>query len=105
MTFKNVIEKDIKKTFINVQEFSTIHTFDRQPVNCIVDDDKLVEQTLKSVVGTYKGVKMIHIAQSDLKGRPKNGAKVEFDNKMYTITDCIDNDGILTITLDINKAL
>lgn len=104
MTFNELVQKDIN-IFLNPGEFSTEHTFDGQKLNCIVDDDKLSEQNLKNAIGTYKGNKLLHIARADLKGRPKNGARVEFDKKIYTVTDCVENDGIFTITLDINKAL
>lgn len=104
MTFKDIISTDIKNVFLNLDEFGETHTIEGAEVTCIVDDDTLQQQAIKSATGTYLGKKLIHVARADLLGRPAVGANLKFDGKTYTVKDCINNDGILSITLDLIKA-
>lgn len=105
MNFKEHIKNDVCNVFFNCEDFAQKHTLDGRTILCIVDDDRLHEQTLKSAAGTYKGVKLIHVPKTELKGRPKQGARLEFDDRMYTVESCIEDDGVFTITLDTTKAL
>jgi len=103
MGFKEDVENDIS-FFLNSEEFAEPHNFEGVNIPCIVDDDALQQQKIKSASGTYVGKKLIHVKRADLKGRPAVDARILFDGKPYTVKDCIDNDGILSITLDIIKA-
>lgn len=103
MNFKDCINSDINSVFFNLNEFANVHTLDGAEIRCIVDDDRLNEQTLKSAQGTYMGVKLIHVPKTELKGRPKQGARLEFDGKIYTVESCIEDDGVFSITLDTTK--
>ena len=85
--------------FINADK----SVFDGYLIVCIVDDDLLKQNKLKSE--TYKGTKMIHVPKCQLKGVPiPYGDFVTFDGRSYTVTDVDDNAGMLTITLDINRS-
>lgn len=102
MTFKDEIANDLSE-FFNEDEFADYHNIEGDNVLCIVDDDSLQQQKIKSATGTYTGTKLIHVKRTALKGRPAVDARLLFDGKTYTVKDCIDNDGMLSITLDIVK--
>lgn len=104
MTLKDDIKKDIQNVFMNEEEFAEQHEFDGDLVTCIVDDDLLKQNKLKSE--TYKGTKMIHVPKCQLKGVPiPYGDFVTFDGRSYTVTDVDNNAGMVTITLDTNRSL
>jgi len=104
MPFKEQIATDIKNVFLNFSELADWHKIEYKDVLCIVDDDTLQQHKIKNAPGNYAGKKLIHVARADLKGRPAVDARLLFDGKTYTVKDCIDNEGILSITLDIIKA-
>ncbi len=105
MTFKDEVQNDIPSAFINFDEFATFHAFDNENILLIEDDDQLQQQGLKDAAGTYKGTKLLHVPSASLKGRPAIGARITYDTKTYTVKNVVDNEGILTITLDINKSI
>lgn len=99
MSLKDEFEADINETFVNSDEFATIHEFDGVEIECIVDDDKCLENKIKDAKGTYIASKMIFVPLSQLRGKPIQGAIVTFDDKKYEVTECIDAEGILEISL------
>ena len=103
MTFREDIQNDLENVFFNELEFATEHIFDGQPIICVLDDDLLQENKLKSATGTYKGVKMFHVSANQLQGRPAIGGRFAFDNENYYVTDCNESDGMYTITLSKTK--
>lgn len=103
MSLKDELENDLSE-FLNEDEFAEIHNIEGENIVCIVDDDSLQQQKIKSAAGTYVGKKLIHVKRTALKGRPAVDARLLFDGKHYTVKDCIDNDGMLSITLDTIKA-
>lgn len=103
MSFKDEIADDLA-IFLDEEEFAETHNIEGKDVVCIVDDDALQEQKIKSATGTYTGKKLIHVKGTALEGRPAVDGKLFFDGKPYTVKDCIDNNGMLSITLDIIKA-
>lgn len=101
MSFRDEILSDLHDVFINEDEHATLHTIDGKKVICIVDDDKLSENKIKS--GTYKGTKMIHVPLMDLDGLYVQGASIEFDGEPFVVSEVVDSDGMITLTLDINS--
>lgn len=103
MSFKDDILNDLDNVFFNELEFATEHEFDGKPIICVVDDDLLQEKKLKSATGTYSGVKTIHVSTNQLEGKPVVGSRFSFDSLKYYIKECIESDGLYTITLSANK--
>lgn len=103
MSFSDELISDLD-VFFNEEEFAETHEFDGDNIQCVIDDDLLQENKLKSTDGIYKGVKMFHVKASQLKGKPiTNGDKLTFDGEYYYVTDCVDTNGVYTITLSANK--
>lgn len=105
MNFKECVQDDIKNVFLNIDELAEMHEIDKREMPCIVDDDLLQQQSIKSATGTHKGKKLIHVAQDDFKGKiPALNSTISFDSSPYIVSDIIKNDGVLTILLDKNRA-
>ena len=103
MSFKDDILSDLDNVFFNLNEFATEHTFDGKAIVCVLDDDLLEENRLKSSTGIYKGVKMFHVSKNQLEGRPAIGGRFAFDDENYFVSDCKETDGMYTITLSKTK--
>lgn len=103
MSFLDDVENDLNNVFMNAEEFATEHEFDGKTITCVVDDDLLAQNKLKSGEGLYKGVKTFHVSTKQLEGQPAVDGRFSFDNEYYYVTDCLENAGMYTITLSKNK--
>ena len=105
MTFKELIAADTKNVFIYELEFSVEHML------CIVDNNELMARRVK-----YKcrskfyvdkvGIKdiLIYVRAEDFGVLPAIGRTLMFDGKPYVICDAVNECGIYSINLEMNKA-
>ena len=100
MSFKDLVKNDISNVFMNIDEFGETHNIDGEDVTCIVDDDKLKENAIKS--GTYKGEKLIYVPLTSLQGRYVQGARIELDGDTFYVSDTAEDMGMITLTLTKN---
>ena len=100
MSFKDLVENDISNVFMNIDELGETHNIDGEDITCIVDDDKLKENAIKS--GTYKGEKLIYVPLTSLQGLYVQGAKISFDGEDFYLADVANDMGMITLTLTKN---
>ena len=111
MTFKEQIAADTKNVFMNALEFSEEHIIDGRNMLCIVDNNELMARRVK-----YKfrskfyvdqvGIKdmLIYVRAEDFGALPAIGRTIIFDGKQYIICDAVNESGIYSINLEMNKA-
>lgn len=111
MTFKEQIAADTKNVFMNALEFSEEHIIDGRNMLCIVDNNELMARKVK-----YKfrskfyvdqvGIKdiLIYVRAEDFGALPAIGRTLIFDGKPYIICDAVNESGIYSINLEMNKA-
>ena len=111
MTFKEQIAADTKNVFMNELEFSEEHIIDGKEMLCIVDNNELMARRVK-----YKymskfyvdkvGIKdiLIYVRAEDFGVLPAIGRTLMFDGKPYVICDAVNECGIYSINLEMNKA-
>ena len=100
MSFKETISNDLFNVFMNVEEFGETHNIDGEDIACVVDDDKLKDNSIKS--GTYKGEKLIYVPLTSLQGLYVQGAKISFDGEDFYVADVANDMGMITLTLTKN---
>ena len=65
MTFKDIIKRDVQQTFLNVDEFSEIHTVNGKPMAVQIDNNEQIEREKRysqHMDGIYvKQLSLIHI--------------------------------------------
>ena len=103
MTFKEMLQKDIKNVFLNLNEFAEIHDLNGYKVAAVIDDDFLDEITLKindepqrKAPGLFGGTIAIYVATSDF-GKLKPGRALEVDGKLHKVMSTSEQDGMLKI--------
>lgn len=103
MTFKEILQKDIKNVFLNLNEFAEIHDLNGFKVAAVIDDDFLDEITLKisgeqqsKAPGLFGGTIAIYVAKSDF-GKLKPGRALEVDGKLHKVISTSEEDGMLKI--------
>ena len=111
MTFKEQIAADTKNVFMNALEFSEEHIIDGRNMLCIVDNNELMARRVK-----YKfrskfyvdqvGIKdiLIYVELKTLELCLLLERTLIFDGKPYIICDAVNESGIYSINLEMNKA-
>ncbi len=102
MTLKDTIRSDNYNVFMNIGEMADSHLIDEREVICIVDNEQLQDNKIKS--GTYKGQLLIHVPLNSLQGKYVQGAAINFDDEDYIVADVVESDGMITMTLDVNES-
>ena len=103
MNFKGIVEEDISSVFLNDEEFSEKHKIDGVEMNVIIDGNEIIERQGNNHDGTYLGKTLIYVSSSEFGNKPKINSALRLDHKLYTVKDCIDENGIYSITLERTK--
>lgn len=108
MTFKELLEQDVKNVFLNPAEFGELHTVNGKEMVIIIDNNEQIERekrTNQHTDGIYKNQKLIYVSASDFGPLPKQGVRLVLDKKNYTVMDAISESGIYSITVEAGRAL
>lgn len=107
MTFKEIIADDVHRTFLNVEEFSDMHTVNGKEMPVQIDTNEQIEREKRmsqNVDGVYTNQKLIYVASSDFGPMPKQGSILNLDGKIYRVADAVDEYGVYSITIEANRA-
>ena len=99
MTFKDIIKRDVQQTFLNVDEFSEIHTVNGKVMAVQIDNNEQIEREKRY----SQHMDGIYVKQEDYGPLPKQGTAVSLDKRSYRVADAIAEDGIYSITLEANR--
>ena len=105
--FKDIIAADVHRTFLNIDEFSDLHTINGKEMPCQVDSNEQIEREKRfnqHMDGVYLNQKLIYVASSDYGALPKQGSLITMDGRKYLVADAIEEDGVYSITLDATRA-
>ena len=105
--FKDLLQQDVKKVFMNNEEFSEEHIIDDEIMDVIVDSNELIEREKNqkdNMDGVYKKRILIYVKKSQFGSPPKFGSILNLDGKNYTVCDVADECGIYSITLEQNRS-
>lgn len=91
--FKDILAKDID-TFLNLKEFSEVHSINGVFLNCLIDDGVLRDNKAGSKDdaysgryrdGTHYGYETLYVKISDFGKAPTPGALLKVDGKDYVV--------------------
>lgn len=102
-TFKDVLHQDVKRVFLNIDEFGEMHNINGQDVLVVIDESELTEREkrIKRDEGElHRKQLLFYVAAEDFGNLPSPGKALLFDNKQYLITDAEDEGGIYSISLE-----
>ncbi len=106
-SFKDIIKRDIKQTFLNLDEFGEEHSVNGETATVIFDDIENVEREKKMqshADGIHVRQYFLYIAADDFGSLPAQGRIVTVDGKKYIVVDATDEAGIYGITLESNRS-
>ena len=107
MSFKDMIQRDIKDIFLNPKEFGELHIVDGEEMSIIIDDNEMVEREkrYKSLSeGLHIKQLLIYAPEEDYGPLPLVNRLLELDGDYYTVTDAISEGGIHSISLEVKQS-
>ncbi len=110
MTFKEQIAHDNGAIFMNLEEFSDIHTVNGREMAVQIDSNEMIDREKRYQYrsgsyadGVYVRELLIYVRSEDFGKLPAVGRILILDGKAYTISDAVDEDGIYSISLEACK--
>ena len=103
--FKEMLDKDLKTTFYNTNEFAQLKKikYDRivKEIPVIFDSTETKERNgLDHAEGIYGRFLVIRVKLDDLEKEPRQGARFWIDNNLYIITNVLNEYNELIIDLE-----
>lgn len=104
--FKDIIRSDNMSVFLNPDEFGEMHLIGGRPMNIIIDDNEMVEREKRQSgmrdyrQGVYNRQILFYVLAKTFGAPPVVGRSLSLDNRLYMITDAVDEDGIYSISLE-----
>lgn len=97
--FKDMVKKDIDSIFLNLDEFGEKHSWDGVELQCVVDDDTMIQQFSAEFDLLPKGSHLIYANADSFAKRPQVSSVVRFDKIIYTIDEIEEQMGMYRIFL------
>ena len=104
--FKDMIARDVKDVFLNVDEFSEVHNVNGVDMPVQIDNNEQIERQKRQTEvaeGIFKNQKLIYVSAEDFGPLPRLESVLTLDGKTYRVSDAIDEDGIYSITIVANR--
>jgi hypothetical protein len=103
MTLKSQIQDDIS-LFFDLDEFAEEHEVNGETVSCIWDQDLSTERSKGDRnMGVFIHAPVLFVPLASL-SKPRIGERMTVDGEYYTVTNVVDSEGILEITLTANQS-
>lgn len=92
---------DVRNTFLNIDEFATVHEIDGRKMPVIVDaTDNPTPLDYAEGVSVFR--KIIYVESAVLGYTPRQEQVMKFDGERFTVALVSDADGLFVITLEAN---
>jgi hypothetical protein len=96
--FKQTVQDDIRKVFLNLDEFAETHFVEGREIRVVIDDDKLLEKQA-SLLGNSESVLLFYAGVDELPARRNPGSVLNFDGREYTVDSWTVSQGLATVAL------
>ena len=105
--FKEQVAADVSGVFMNLDEFGEEHDLNGTTCTCVVQSPTAREQFQQGL--EYRGYEgrggttvIVHVAKDSLPEVPAHGEVYTLDGEIMEVDTCIDDMGMLSITLHQN---
>lgn len=107
LSFKDILHQDIKRVFLNPEEFGEEHLVNGKPMVISIDDLENVEREkkMKSYMdGIHTRQVLFYVAADDFGTLPIEGGMLTMDGQRYTVVEATDECGMYAITVEANRS-
>lgn len=102
--FKQMVENDIRSTFLNMDEFADVHSIDGSDVVCVVDTNTGAPDRFEATDGIYMDTKRVFFHDGDYEP-PAIGEVVSLDGSYHRLRAVSREMGVTMMTLEGNMSL
>lgn len=99
--FKDAAASDIKRVFLNADEFSDYHDIDGERVLCQIDKN-VTKGAAASLEGVFINSLTIYVSSEDIE-KPVEGQILSVDGSMHSVRSVSDEMGVLVIVAEVNE--
>lgn len=99
MTLKDNIAADIDAVFFNLDDFADTYNVDGREIPVAQDDDRILEKTDISALGTSLGEGLIFIKVADMTRPPTGGDQISINDKKWYVRNIVNNMGVYEIRI------
>lgn len=106
MSFKELLEQDVKNVFLNPEEFGEVHTVNGKEMAIVIDNYELQErqgQTGHPKDGSYMKQKLVYVAASDFGPLPKQGVRFRINKEEYRVIDAAREGSLYQIIIEAHQ--
>lgn len=107
MTFKELMRRDAKATFLSPAEFGEEHTVNGKKMRIIMDDNELTERKKRMqshMDGMHMKQTLVYVGALDYGPLPGAGKRCVIDGVQFTITDSLNEGGVYSLHLETNRS-
>lgn len=98
MNFKSVIGEDVRRTFINADEFAQMHSINGKNVECIIDTVEN-DKSLKYLEGTTTVERAVYLKAEDIDVMPQANGYINIDNELVEVYSVEHLEGLIQLQL------
>ena len=106
--FKKMVEDDVHNVFLNIEEFSDIHTINGEEIPGQVDSYEQIEREKRykdHMDGLYMNKQLLYVSKSDFGKIPKEGSILNLDgNPRFRVIEAVEEDRVYVITIGENRS-
>ncbi len=102
MSFREQVDADIDRVFLNHAEFGDVHKLDNVELLAVVSTSKTRQRSgvqSRNYEGLHGDFATVNIRKDDFPRIPKQGENIRLDGKLYKVGECRDNMGMLYLEL------
>lgn len=99
MDFKQMINADISRVFLDLSVFAEKHRVAGEEIPAVLDEDALKDRQGGQELGIAEASMLLFAAVSDLPPRRPAGETLNVDGREYIIADWREDMGVATISL------
>lgn len=103
MSFKELLQQDVKNVFLNPEEFGETHMVNGREMIVVIDDNELIGRQGQHMDGVYKGQKLVYASAADFGPLPKQGSIFRLDGDTYTVDSAAAEGDVYSITVSENR--
>ena len=101
-SFKDMVARDLRSTFLNLEEYGEPHRVEGKEITIVVDEDALKELSGGQKLGIAESSLLFCAAVEDLPPRRPAGEGLNVDGREYTVLDWSEDVGLATVALGQN---
>ena len=98
-SFKEMVTKDVRSTFLNLEEFGEEHRVEGKTITAVIDENALKERQGGQELSVAESSLLLCAAVEDLPARRPAGEGLNVDGREYIVNDWSEDMGIATVAL------